>query len=191
MKIVVLGASGSGKSALIDRLVNNRYRDNLFKYAGEPCLHRDFDSMTYGQMSQYFWDIDSEEKSLPIFFLAADVILCLFALSDKNAVQQLKSSLLENKEISSFMKNRADAFCLIGTKADLPRAINQEKIELLKEETGIKNYFCVSASTTENIIMLNEYINHTGTMLFTQKSEQRKRLLSDDLISKQKKKIIY
>lgn len=188
MKIVVLGASGSGKSALIDRLVNNRYRNNLLKYTGEICSHRNFDSMTYGHMSQYFWDMNSQEQSLPIFLLTADVILCLFALSDKKAIEKLKSSILDNQEIRSVIKDKPEIFCLIGTKADLPRAINQDQIELLKDETGIKNYFGVSANTVENIITLNEFINHAGTMLFTQKSEQRKRLIGDDLISKQTKK---
>jgi GTPase SAR1 family protein len=187
-KIVLIGPRNSGKSALAMRLVQDEFSDTQVKHTSSQCFQQSFDSVEIGRISQYFWDIECNATTMLMFLKNADIVLCLFSLAHQGGLKALQKQVFGQGEFSALLQSEQLSVCLVGTHADLPIAIAEQEIALLQKQYGIDNYFSVSAKSGVNISLLQGFLKHSCIRLFNNKSEQRKRLIAGELISKTTKR---
>ncbi len=150
IKICLLGEANVGKTSLVYRFIENKFRENYKSTLGVNLLKKDMEIEQYGEVSAQIWDLGGQEsfKSLRRFYLeGANGALLVFDMTSKKTFEKL------NDWVQDFREARDDApIILIGNKSDLKKQI---KIT----ESDAKNYadannlgvIITSAKTGENV----------------------------------------
>jgi len=122
IKICLLGEAGVGKTSLVYRFIENKFRENYKQTLGVNLLKKDVDIDEYGGVSAQIWDLGGQEsfRSLRKLYLeGANGGLVIFDLSDRKSFDKL------SEWIESFKNARGEQpILLIGNKADLKNQIN-------------------------------------------------------------------
>lgn len=150
IKICLLGEAGVGKTSLVYRFIENKFRDNYKQTLGVNLLKKDVDIDEYGGVSAQIWDLGGQEsfRSLRKLYLeGANGGLVIFDLSDRKSFDKL------SEWIESFKNARGEQpILLIGNKADLK---NQIKIKDKEAEQFANNnnmeLNITSAKTGQNV----------------------------------------
>ena len=150
IKICLLGEAGVGKTSLVYRFIENKFRENYKQTLGVNLLKKDVDIDEYGGVSAQIWDLGGQEsfKSLRKLYLeGANGGLVIFDLTDKKSFDKL------SEWIESFKNARGEQpLLLIGNKSDLK---NQIKIKDDEAEQFANNnnmeLNITSAKTGQNV----------------------------------------
>ena len=150
IKICLLGEAGVGKTSLVYRFIENKFRENYKQTLGVNLLKKDVDIDEYGAVSAQIWDLGGQEsfRSLRKLYLeGANGGLVIFDVSDRKSFDKL------NEWIESFKNARGEQpLVLIGNKSDLKSNI---KIKDKEAEQFAKNFNMelniTSAKTGQNV----------------------------------------
>lgn len=166
-KTIVIGDVGAGKTCLIAR-----YCKNIFESDYKATIGVDFQAEFYNILGHPFtmqlWDTAGQERFKCIasaYYRGAHVILVVFDLSN---IKSLNASRRWLEEALAENANHSPDVHLVGTKKDLCKAIDLEKIEeyamQLATETNAE-YWSVSSKTAENVNLL---FTRTAALAFDQ-----------------------
>eukprot|EP01086_Lenisia_limosa_P012027 TRINITY_DN3922_c0_g1_i1.p1 TRINITY_DN3922_c0_g1~~TRINITY_DN3922_c0_g1_i1.p1 ORF type:complete len:201 (-),score=53.74 TRINITY_DN3922_c0_g1_i1:52-654(-) len=149
-KVVLLGDSGTGKTCLTLRFVNNQ-----FHVTCTPTIGAAFLAKTVKEGDSTFnlqiWDTAGQERfqSLaPMYYRGAQAAIVVFDITEENSFKRAKFWVNELKAKAS-----SDVtISLAGNKSDLAtlRQVSVEKAKEYAEEFGLP-YFETSAKTGDNV----------------------------------------
>ena len=151
-KVVFIGNPSTGKTSLLNRIVNDKFLPDY-----DSTIGVDFFTKTIYYNESIFkiqlWDSAGQEKYrslIPSYIRGAALIFLVYDLSWRESFEAIKNWL-------GFVNQYADKniikLVLVGNKSDLTptRKIEKEVIEQYCKNNGIENYFEVSAKSGENI----------------------------------------
>ncbi len=148
-KVLVVGEGGSGKTSLIDRIVNQRFQGNYLMTIGVNVSSKELniDSL---KLNLQFMDIGGQDKFEPlrgVFYKGAKAAILVFDLTRYLTWQKIYKW---NDEINDYCGNIPRI--LLGNKKDLETKsgalCDKEEIETFTCENQIKYY---ETSALENI----------------------------------------
>jgi small GTP-binding protein len=150
IKVCLLGEANVGKTSLVYRFIENKFRENYKSTLGVNLLKKDMVIDEYGNVSAQIWDLGGQEsfKSLRKLYLeGANGALVIFDRTKRKTFEKL------NDWIESFKDSRGlQPMVLIGNKSDLT-----DHIKIDDKEAGeyAKKYqmdpIMTSAKTGENV----------------------------------------
>jgi small GTP-binding protein len=150
IKIVLLGEANVGKTSLLYRWIENKFRENYKSTLGVNLLKKDMNITGYGEVSAQIWDLGGQEsfKSLRRLYLeGANGALLLYDVTNKESYEKLEEWIL------SFKQDREnEPIILIGNKSDLKDKIkikDKDANEFAKKNN--MDIIITSAKTGENV----------------------------------------
>ncbi len=149
IKITLLGEMNVGKTSLVYRYIENKFRESYKATLGVNLLKKDMEVDGIGVSAQ-IWDLGGQEsfKSLRKLYLeGANGALVMFDLTDRKTFDKL------NEWVESFKGIRGEQpIVLIGNKSDLE---NKRKItDKEANDYAVKNnmeLILTSAKTGQNV----------------------------------------
>jgi len=121
IKLVLLGEANVGKTSLVYRFIEDKFRENYKSTLGVNLLKKDIEHNKYGSVSAQIWDLGGQEsfKSLRRLYLeGANGALLVYDMTNKKTYEKL------DEWVQSFREARNDApIILIGNKSDLESQI--------------------------------------------------------------------
>jgi small GTP-binding protein len=150
LKIVLLGEANVGKTSLVYRFIENKFRENYKSTLGVNLLKKDMNLAEYGDVSAQIWDLGGQEsfKSLRKLYLeGANAALLVYDMTNKKSFEKL------GEWVQSFREAREDApIILIGNKSDLKKQIKISRSESSDyAKTNNLGEIITSAKTGENV----------------------------------------
>jgi len=154
LKVVILGESGVGKTALMDRFVNKLFTGNYKSTIGADFLTQELE-INGKLVTLQIWDTAGQERynSLgKVFYRGADCCMLVFDLTRSKTLQELefwKTEFEQHAEIET----DSFPFVVLGNRADLEheRQVNQDDAIAWCKNYGNIKYFETSAKTGLNV----------------------------------------
>merc|ERR1712137_1263478 len=153
-KLVLLGDSGVGKTALFHRYISDEWKDSLENTIGASYLSKEVD-VGNGTILLNIWDTAGQEryKSLaPMYFRGSHAALIVFDLTSLESFQKAKEWLRELRV--NHNNPHGVVIGLAGNKLDLVeangRAVSSQAAKAFAEEEELV-FMEVSAKTGHNI----------------------------------------
>ncbi|KAK8863568.1 hypothetical protein M9Y10_011254 [Tritrichomonas musculus] len=149
-KVVVVGASGVGKTAIVQRLVDGSFTDE-----GQPTIGVEFKCYTTrvgdDKVKLNIWDTAGQEKFRSVskaYFRNAVGAILVYALNDRNSFDELGRWLNDLQSLST----PNCVILAVGNKLDLEeeRVIPSSEAEAFAERHGLE-YFEMSALDARNV----------------------------------------
>ncbi len=162
LKIVLLGEANVGKTSLVYRFIENKFRENYKSTLGVNLLKKDMNVEGYGEVSAQIWDLGGQEsfKSLRKLYLeGANGALLVYDMTNQKSYEKL------DEWVQSFREARDDApVILIGNKSDLKKQIkiNESKSSDYADNNNM-GMIITSAKTGQNVEQA--FINLTKRIL--------------------------
>lgn len=150
IKICLLGEANVGKTSLLYRYIENKFRDNYKATLGVNLLKKDLEIEGYGYTTVQIWDLGGQEsfKSLRQLYLeGANGALVIFDMTQRKSYEKLE------EWVSSFSEARGDQkLLLVGNKMDLSGNIKVKENEVVDfaKKNNMK-FILTSAKTGENV----------------------------------------
>lgn len=150
IKICLLGEANVGKTSLVYRYIENKFRESYKSTLGVNLLKKDMSIPSYGDVSAQIWDLGGQEsfKSLRKLYLeGANGAFLVFDRTKKKTFEKCE------EWIASFRETRETApIVLLGNKSDLEKQIKITETEA-KEYTKMHGIELVltSAKTGQNV----------------------------------------
>ncbi|MHA1293218.1 MAG: Rab family GTPase [Promethearchaeota archaeon] len=150
LKICLLGEANVGKTSLVYRFIENKFRENYKSTLGVNLLKKDLELEGYGSVSAQIWDLGGQEsfKSLRKLYLeGANGALVIFDRTQRKTFEKL------TEWIQSFKEARGiQPLILIGNKSDLKDKIkvNDKDAEEFAKENNME-ILMTSAKTGDNV----------------------------------------
>lgn len=147
IKICLLGEAGVGKTSLVYRWIENKFRENYKSTLGVNLLKKDLKMDQYSVSAQ-IWDLGGQEsfKSLRKLYLeGANGALVIFDRTEVNTFKKL------DEWIDSFVDARGEQpLLLIGNKSDLKDIIKIDEKEIKSYAKKNKMEFLMTSAKTGN-----------------------------------------
>ena len=140
IKICLLGEANVGKTSLVYRFIENRFRGNYKSTLGVNLLKKDMNIPEFGDVSAQIWDLGGQEsfRSLRKLYLeGANGALVIYDCTNKDSYEKLEDWILDFKEARG-----DEPILLVGNKNDLTDAI---KVKELDENFGRNAFFEILA----------------------------------------------
>jgi small GTP-binding protein len=158
LKLVVAGEGGVGKTTLIRRYVDGVFHDSKLTvgtaFAAKTLTINDGGYST--QIKLQLWDFGGEKRFrflLPKFCLGARGAMLAFDLN------RFSTFLKLDEWLKLIRENTEDIpIIVIGTKADLHRAVDRKEVIDYAKSNGLKAYFETSSKDDVNVTPAFEYI---------------------------------
>ena len=150
VKICLLGEAAVGKTSLVYRFIENKFRDNYKSTLGVNLLKKDMVIDEYGGVSAQIWDLGGQEsfKSLRKLYLeGANGAFVIFDTTKRKTFDKL------DEWIQSFKEARGNRpLLLIGNKIDLKDKLKVDESEAKEyAEKNSMDFIFTSAKTGENV----------------------------------------
>lgn len=151
IKIIIVGDTGTGKTCLL-----NRYIDNIFYPILTPTIGADVKYVTYKDHEISLWDTAGQERFGSIitsYFRDSTGALICFSLDNRSSFESIDRWM-------SILKEHCQPdlkVILVGTKSDIPSVVSDEEIIAT---CGKKNlhFFKSSSKKDSNIKDIFEYL---------------------------------
>lgn len=149
-KVIVVGESGTGKTAIIQRLINNTFRSESQATVGVEF--KSFNCEIDGKPTKLqIWDTAGQEKSKSVaksYFRNAVGALLVYDVTDRHSYEEVEIWLSDIQCLS----HPNSVIILVGNKTDLmdTRVIGQKEAEYFAERHGIL-YIETSAKDGSNV----------------------------------------
>jgi Ras-related protein Rab-1A len=155
-KILIIGDSGVGKSALLNRYCDDAFTENYISTIGVDFKIKTF-KINGLTIKLQIWDTAGQERFKSItstYYRGAHAILCVFDVSDYITIKRLHNVWLD-EVIKQNEKNNNDPFIFfVGAKADL-----QKDAFVIEELNNLSyNYYETSSKKNTGITSLFEDI---------------------------------
>ena len=150
IKICLLGEANVGKTSLVYRFIENKFRENYKSTLGVNLLKKDMEIEQYGDVSAQIWDLGGQEsfKSLRKLYLeGANGALLVYDMTSKKTFEKL------DDWVQDFRDARVEApIILLGNKSDLKKQIKITESDS-KEYANSNNLGMIitSAKTGQNV----------------------------------------
>ncbi|MHA1734650.1 MAG: Rab family GTPase, partial [Promethearchaeota archaeon] len=193
-KLLLLGDTGVGKTSLIIRFVENKFKGDYRPTIGLNLLTHEYRPAANPRASLRFvmWDVGSQEyfkRVRRIYYEGADVAFVVFDLTSEESLSNVpawKEELLANVGTRSDGTPRPCPVVLVGNKNDLDvkRVVRREDAARVAGEIGAFAYLETSAKTGEHVddaFALVAYRLLEGEV--TQEEERAKKDLARDFLS--------
>ena len=149
-KVVVVGTSGVGKTAMVQRLVDNSFQEETQSTVGVEFKSYQI-TLDTETIKLNIWDTAGQERFRSVskaYFRSAVGAILVFALNDSDSFNELENWL---NDLHSLAAQNA-AIILIGNKSDLEqeRAVTTSEGQAFAERHGM-NYLETSAKDGNNI----------------------------------------
>jgi len=150
IKICLLGEANVGKTSLVYRFIENKFRENYKSTLGVNLLKKDMSIEGYGDVSAQIWDLGGQEsfKSLRSLYLeGANGACAVYDMTSKKTYEKL------DEWIQSFRDAREDApIILLGNKSDLEKQIKITESQSREyANTNNLGMIITSAKTGQNV----------------------------------------
>ncbi|GMR54920.1 hypothetical protein PMAYCL1PPCAC_25115, partial [Pristionchus mayeri] len=157
VKVVMMGDSCAGKSAILERFISNTFEETSTSTIGMDFFSKQFTTRSGKSVRLQVWDTAGQERFrqlMPSYIREASVAILVFDLSNERSFTNLESWVL-------FMRRqRGDKtkLVLVGSKSDKERSVEPTAVlQFLIDHEGVP-YIETSARTGENIADLFETI---------------------------------
>jgi small GTP-binding protein len=150
IKICLLGEANVGKTSLVYRFIENKFRENYKSTLGVNLLKKDMNIKGYGEVVAQVWDLGGQEsfKSLRKLYLeGANGALLIFDVTQSKSFEKLRDWI---QDFKSAREN--EPVILIGNKNDLKDKIqisNKDALQIAKEFD--MKFISTSAKTGNNV----------------------------------------
>jgi len=150
IKICILGEANVGKTSLVYRFIENRFRGNYKSTLGVNLLKKDLKIKEFGDVSAQIWDLGGQEsfRSLRRLYLeGANGALVIYDCTKRSSFEKLEDWILDFKDARG-----DEPLILIGNKSDLTDTIKvqeSEGLELAKRYN--MKFIPTSAKTGSNV----------------------------------------
>ncbi|MCK4480953.1 MAG: GTP-binding protein [Candidatus Lokiarchaeota archaeon] len=150
IKICLLGEANVGKTSLVYRFIENKFRESYKSTLGVNLLKKDMEIEGYGDVSAQIWDLGGQEsfRSLRSLYLeGANGAFVVYDMTSKKTFEKI------DEWVHDFRDAREDApIILIGNKSDLEKQIKITESES-REYANTNNLGMVitSAKTGQNV----------------------------------------
>ncbi|MFW9783139.1 MAG: Rab family GTPase [Candidatus Heimdallarchaeota archaeon] len=150
IKIVLLGEANVGKTSLVYRFIEDKFRENYKSTLGVNLLKKDMQLEEFGEVSAQIWDLGGQEsfRSLRKLYLeGANGALVVYDCTKKKSFEKLSDWIQDFKQARG-----NEPIVLIGNKKDL-----EDKIKVPESdgnEFANKNnmeFISTSAKTGSNV----------------------------------------
>jgi small GTP-binding protein len=152
IKVVLLGATGVGKTSLVNRFMTGLYADQILSTIGAASSRASV-STSHGPVTLDIWDTAGQERyrSLaPIYYQGSDVAMIVFACSDSDSVTEAIEWAAELKHALQFLP----LLYLVANKIDVEaRLVSPEDGEATADKIGAR-YFEASAKTGTGVTQI-------------------------------------
>jgi len=150
IKLVLLGEANVGKTSLVYRFIENKFRENYKSTLGVNLLKKDMELDKYGSVSAQIWDLGGQEsfRSLRSLYLeGANGAFVIYDMTNRKTFEKL------DEWVRDFRDARDDApIILIGNKSDLENQIKVNKKEATEyANTNNLGLIITSAKTGQNV----------------------------------------
>ena len=155
-KVVLLGAPAVGKTSLVIRFVQDRFKDEYITTLGADFLIKEviFEELNI-KVKLLLWDLGAQERWAeirPTYLVGADGAIVVFDLTRKRTFDEIPK-WLEDLNKYSIVEEKVP-YVLVGNKHDLDefelREVSQDIIDDYLKEKSI-HCFLTSAKTGENV----------------------------------------
>jgi len=148
VKLLLLGDSGVGKSAIVMRFTEDRFNQDLMSTVG---LDFKMKTIQIGErmVNVQIWDTAGQEKFRTItkkYYRGASGYILVFDVANRNSFEHISTWLEEINDHgdSNMLK------VLVGNKCDLARSVTTEEAMKLAKKLDLP-YFETSAATGTNV----------------------------------------
>ncbi|CAI2347442.1 unnamed protein product [Caenorhabditis sp. 36 PRJEB53466] len=149
VKVVVVGESGAGKTALLTSFLDNSFDEDPLTTIGIDFKHKIVQLKDGQPIRLQLWDTAGQERFrqlTPAYIRSARVALLVIDLSDENAVEHL----IRWKGMIDRNKSDYTATFIVGNKCDLVGEKRPPRLMAAIKETK-DEYIETSAKTRKNI----------------------------------------
>lgn len=156
-KILLLGDSGVGKTAIFERIINDRFNPSYMTTIGVDYGSKYFD-YNEEKIKISLWDTAGQERFRAItraYIRGADAMLIVFDLTDRESFDAISHWM----HIADDNIKKCD-FILVGNKSDLKRTVEEADVNTLINKYSLP-YFEVSAKETLGFENLTKCIVET------------------------------
>ncbi|GMT30657.1 hypothetical protein PFISCL1PPCAC_21954, partial [Pristionchus fissidentatus] len=157
IKVVMMGDSCAGKSAILERFISNTFDDTSTSTIGMDFFSKQFTTRSGKNIRLQVWDTAGQERFrqlMPSYIREAAVAILVFDLSNPRSFANLDSWVL-------FMRRqRGDKtkLVLVGNKSDNERSVEPSAVLQFLIDHDEVPYIETSARTGENVVELFETI---------------------------------
>ena len=150
LKICVLGEANVGKTSLVYRFIEKKFRGNYKSTLGVNLLKKDLNIKEYGDVSAQIWDLGGQEsfRTLRKLYLeGSNGALVIYDCTKRSSYDKLEDWILDFKEARG-----DEPLLLLGNKSDLTNTIKvqeSEGVELAKRFN--MKFIPTSAKTGTNV----------------------------------------
>ncbi|XP_057314563.1 ras-related protein Rab-9A-like [Hydractinia symbiolongicarpus] len=154
LKVIILGDGAVGKSALMNRFVNNKFDSQSFHTIGVEFLNKEV--KVNGEMyTLQIWDTAGQErfKSLRTpFYRGSDICLLVYSVDDEQSFYNLDTWKREFLYYADVKDADLFPFVVLGNKIDLPNhEVPPEQVSAWCHDNGKMQCFETSAKDSINV----------------------------------------
>ena len=150
IKICLLGEANVGKTSLVYRFIEDKFRGNYKSTLGVNLLKKDMKIKEFGDVSAQIWDLGGQEsfRSLRKLYLeGANGALVIYDCTKRSSFEKLEDWILDFKDARG-----DEPLILIGNKTDLTDTIKVQESEGLELAKSYNMEFILtSAKTGSNV----------------------------------------
>ena len=179
-KLIVLGDSGVGKSSIVERLVNDNFKESNNSTIGISYFRK---SIKHNGKYVNFdiWDTAGQEiyaDLLTLYYRNIDITLIVYDITSKKSFERLKYYV---EKAFYYNKDKKIILIIIGNKTDLSDSRKVPLETVFKYVKSIKGFYIeTSAKNSHNIDKLFDEVKNSISMLEPKKKDETKVLLEDD-----------
>lgn len=166
-KTTIIGASTTGKTSLVRRMVHN-----VFSFTSECTVGVSFSKYTYNNLNYQLWDTAGQERFsslLPMYFRSTRIFIFVFDVTTLDSVQDYDKYQHNLSNLDDYK------IIVVGNKIDLfdkDKIVTEDRIEIIDRELRkkfknitVSDFVFVSAKTGVGMDKLIDALHKCGSEL--------------------------